>query len=475
VPAESFSPDVAVPDELGTTVDQVAHPLKADTQPDDSIHALTLGDVAGYAAQMALDRSRALALAFLGRLFVELTLANFSQNTGLLAGTLETAQGKLERFVLANFDAWHSISAVKLDNPGSRASRAFYFMATINAKPGPVLGIETSCDETGVAVYDRQRGLLAHALYSQVELHAEYGGVVPELASRDHVRKLLPLIRQTLAEAGMSLKDLGGVAYTAGPGLVGALLVGASAARSMAWALEIPAIGVHHMEGHLLAPMLEEDPPEPPFVALLVSGGHSMLVEVEAIGCYRLLGDTLDDAAGEAFDKTAKLMGLPYPGGPTLAKLAETAEPGQFRFTRPMTDRPGLDFSFSGLKTQVLLAWQRSDKSDATRAAIARDFEEAMVDTLIIKCRRAMAATGARRLVIAGGVGANRRLRANLARAATEDGFRTYFPRLEFCTDNGAMIALAGAIRLEAGQHNDAEIKVFPRWDLESLSALIES
>jgi N6-L-threonylcarbamoyladenine synthase len=346
-------------------------------------------------------------------------------------------------------------------------------MASIIAKPGPVLGIETSCDETGVAVYDRERGLLAHALYSQISLHAEYGGVVPELASRDHVRKLLPLIRQTLAEAGLGIGDLGGVAYTAGPGLVGALLVGAAAARSLAWALEIPAIGVHHMEGHLLAPLLEDDPPEPPFVALLVSGGHSMLIEVAAIGSYRLLGDTLDDAAGEAFDKTAKLMGLPYPGGPTLAKLAETATPGQFRFTRPMTDRPGLDFSFSGLKTQVLLAWQRSDHSDAVRASIARDFEEAIVETLVIKCRRALAATGARKLVVAGGVGANRRLRAQLADAAKRDCFSVHFPRLEFCTDNGAMIALAGAIRLHAGQLNDAEIRVFPRWDLESLPGLV--
>jgi N6-L-threonylcarbamoyladenine synthase len=346
-------------------------------------------------------------------------------------------------------------------------------MASINAKPGPVLGIETSCDETGVAVHDSRRGLLAHALYSQIDLHAEYGGVVPELASRDHVRKLLPLIRQTLAEAGLGVGDLGGVAYTAGPGLVGALLVGAAAARSLAWALEIPAIGVPHMEGHLLAPMLEAEPPQPPYVALLVSGGHSMLIEVEAIGRYRLLGDTLDDAAGEAFDKTAKLMGLPYPGGPALAKLADTAEPGRFRFTRPMTDRPGLDFSVSGLKTQVLLAWQRSDHADATRAAIARDFEEAIVDTLVIKCRRALEATGAERLVIAGGVGANRRLRARLAEAAARDGFRTYFPRLEFCTDNGAMIALAGSIRLAAGQHNDPQIKVHPRWDLESLTALV--
>ncbi len=339
------------------------------------------------------------------------------------------------------------------------------------AKPGPVLGIETSCDETGVAVHDPARGLLAHALYSQVDLHAEYGGVVPELASRDHVRKLLPLVRETLDRAGLAIGDLGGVAYTAGPGLVGALLVGAAAARSLAWALEIPAIAVHHMEGHLLAPMLEPDAPEPPYVALLVSGGHSMLIEVAAIGRYRLLGDTLDDAAGEAFDKTAKLMGLPYPGGPALARLAESGTPGRFRFTRPMTDRPGLDFSFSGLKTQVLLAWQRSDQGEAARADIARAFEEAIVETLAIKCRRALAETGARRLVVAGGVGANRRLRAELA-AASAEGFTVHFPRLEFCTDNGAMIAMAGSLRLQAGQLNDPEIHVRPRWDLESLPAL---
>jgi N6-L-threonylcarbamoyladenine synthase len=333
----------------------------------------------------------------------------------------------------------------------------------------PVLGIETSCDETGVAVFDPERGLLAHTLYSQIAMHNDYGGVVPELASRDHVRKLLPLIRQTLAGAGMSTDDLGGVAYTAGPGLVGALLVGAACARALAWALQLPAIGVHHMEGHLLAPLLEADPPRPPFVALLVSGGHSMLVEVAGIGRYRLLGDTLDDAAGEAFDKTAKLMGLPYPGGPALAKLAESGKPGRFKFARPMTDRPGLDFSFSGLKTQVLLAYQ-SHADDATaKADVARAFEDAIVDTLLIKCRRALEETGDARLVIAGGVGANRKLRAQLAATAEREGFRVYFPRLEFCTDNGAMIALAGALRLQAGLHDDTAIKVFPRWDLESL------
>ena len=340
------------------------------------------------------------------------------------------------------------------------------------AKPGLVLGIETSCDETGVAVFSVAQGLLAHALYSQIDMHAEYGGVVPELASRDHVRKLLPLIRATLAQAGMATRDLGGVAYTAGPGLVGALLVGASCARALAWALDVPAIGVHHMEGHLLAPLLEPDPPQPPFVALLVSGGHSMLVEVAAIGRYRLLGDTLDDAAGEAFDKTAKLMDLGYPGGPALAKLAESGTPGRFRFSRPMTDRPGLDFSFSGLKTQVLLAYQKHAGDPAVKADVARGFEDAIVDTLVIKCRRALAATGSPRLVIAGGVGANRTLRKRLADAAEHDGFKVYFPRLEFCTDNGAMIALAGALRLQAGLHDDASIRVQPRWDLESLQGL---
>jgi N6-L-threonylcarbamoyladenine synthase len=340
----------------------------------------------------------------------------------------------------------------------------------------PVLGIESSCDETGVAILRWQpdapgAGLLAHTLYSQIKLHADYGGVVPELASRDHVRKLLPLIREALAQAGLGVRDLGGVAYTAGPGLVGALLVGASVGRALAWALDVPAVAVHHMEGHLLAPLLEQDPPQPPFVALLVSGGHSLLVEVKAIGQYTILGDTLDDAAGEAFDKTAKLMGLPYPGGPALAKLAEQGRPGVFRFSRPMTDRPGLDFSFSGLKTQVLLAWQKSDQSEQTRADVARAFEEAIVETLLIKCRRALEATGTRRLVIAGGVGANRRLRADLAAAGEKDGFRTYFPRLQFCTDNGAMIALAGAIRLASGQQQDETVQVRPRWDLQTLPA----
>ncbi|MBS7458052.1 tRNA (adenosine(37)-N6)-threonylcarbamoyltransferase complex transferase subunit TsaD [Coralloluteibacterium stylophorae] len=339
-----------------------------------------------------------------------------------------------------------------------------------------VLGIESSCDETGVAVYDSDRGLRAHALYSQVELHAEYGGVVPELASRDHVRKLLPLIRQTLAESGMSLDEIDGVAYTAGPGLVGALLVGAGVARALAWALEVPAVGVHHMEGHLLAPLMRieggttmQAPPAPPFVALLVSGGHTQLVHVEAIGRYRLLGETLDDAAGEAFDKTAKLMGLPYPGGPQLARLAGAGRSGTFRFARPMTDRPGLDFSFSGLKTQVLLAWQRSDGSDATRADVARGFEEAVVETLVIKCLRAVEAAGVDTVVVAGGVGANLRLRAALDEAMARRGGRACFPPPALCTDNGAMIAFAGALRLGAGEHADAAVRVQPRWDMTEL------
>ncbi len=332
-----------------------------------------------------------------------------------------------------------------------------------------VLGIETSCDETGVAVYDTAAGLVAHALYSQVGLHEEYGGVVPELASRDHVLKLVPLIRETLADAGIGLGELDGIAYTAGPGLIGALLVGAGVARALAFALGKPAIGVHHMEGHLLAPLLEAGAPKPPFVALLVSGGHTMLMAVDAIGRYRLLGDTLDDAAGEAFDKTAKLMGLPYPGGPAIAKLAETGR-DRFDFPRPMTDRPGLDFSFSGLKTQVLLAYRAHGPEAA--ADIARSFEEAVVETLATKCRRALRETGMRTLVVAGGVGANLKLRAALEGAARREGFRVAFPRPEFCTDNGAMIAFAGALRLRAGLHDEAPIRVFPRWDLEGLPAV---
>ncbi|GIX34368.1 MAG: tRNA N6-adenosine threonylcarbamoyltransferase [Lysobacteraceae bacterium] len=335
-----------------------------------------------------------------------------------------------------------------------------------------VLGIETSCDETGVALYATDRGLLAHRLHSQVALHAEYGGVVPELASRDHVRRLWPLVEACLEDAGLDRRAIRGVAYTAGPGLVGALLVGAAAGRALAWALGVPAVGVHHMEGHLLAPLLEPDPPAPPFVALLVSGGHTQLMLVEAIGRYRLLGQTLDDAAGEAFDKTAKLMGLPYPGGPELARLAAEGRPGRFRFARPMTDRPGFDFSFSGLKTQVLLAWQDSDRSAQTCRDIALAFQDAVVETLAIKCERALLHTGARCLVVAGGVGANRALRARLSEMAARHAARVCFPRPEFCTDNGAMIALAGALRLAGGAAEPAAVRVRARWGMDELEPL---
>ncbi len=334
-----------------------------------------------------------------------------------------------------------------------------------------VLGVETSCDETGVALYDSERGLEAHALYTQVGLHADYGGVVPELASRDHIRKLLPLIRQVIEQASVSVTAIDGLAYTAGPGLVGALLVGASVARSLAWALGLPAVAVHHMEGHLLAPMLDDPAPAFPFIALLVSGGHSMLVDVRALGDYRILGDTLDDAAGEAFDKTAKLLGLGYPGGPALAGLARSGNPSRFQFPRPMTDRPGLDFSFSGLKTFTLTTARAQGDDPQTKADIARAFEDAVVDTLAIKCRRALAQTGGTRLVIAGGVGANLSLRSRLNRVAEETGSQVFYPRIEFCTDNGAMIAFAGARRLAAGQRESAAIEVRPRWALDTLTA----
>ena len=335
-----------------------------------------------------------------------------------------------------------------------------------------VLGIETSCDETGVAVYDNDRGLRGHALYSQVELHARYGGVVPELASRDHVRKLLPLIEQVIETSDIKFEDLDGIAYTAGPGLVGALLVGAATGRSLAWTLGIPAVAVHHMEGHLLAPMLEPEPPSFPFLALLVSGGHSMLVEVGGVGRYRLLGDTIDDAVGEAFDKTASLLGLPYPGGPALAQLAQAGDPGRFRFPRPMTDRPGLDFSFSGLKTFALNTWRDCEHTEQDRADIARAFEDAVIDTMAIKCRRALGETGLQTLVIAGGVGANVRLRARLDELLRQQGGRACYPRPAFCTDNGAMIAYAGWCRLAAGQSEGLGIRAAPRWSLEDLPAV---
>ncbi len=335
-----------------------------------------------------------------------------------------------------------------------------------------VLGIETSCDETGVALYEGGRGLLAHALYSQVAMHAEFGGVVPELASRDHVRKLLPLVEEVLTQAGVARSDIGGVAYTAGPGLIGALLVGASVGRSLAWGLGVPAVAVHHMEGHLLAPMLEEHPPEFPFVALLVSGGHTMLVQVDGVGRYTILGESLDDAAGEAFDKTAKLLGLGYPGGPALAQLAEQGNQEAYRFPRPMTDRPGLDFSFSGLKTFTLTTWQKSGQSEQEKADIARAFQDAVVDTLAIKCKRALEQTGLKRLIIAGGVSANQGLRQKLKQMGEKLGVDVYYPRPEFCTDNGAMIAYAGYQRLVAGQTETLAFTATPRWPLETLTAI---
>ncbi len=342
-----------------------------------------------------------------------------------------------------------------------------------------VLGIETSCDETGLAIYDSEQGLLGHKLHSQVDLHAVYGGVVPELASRDHVRKTLPLLSRLLAETGLAKTDIDGVAYTAGPGLVGALLVGAAIGRSLAWAWQVPAVGVHHMEGHLLAPMLEPTGPEFPFVALLVSGGHTQLVEVKGIGRYRMLGESLDDAAGEAFDKTAKMMGLPYPGGPELAALALGGDPRRFRFPRPMTDRPGLDFSFSGLKTFALNTMQREvtsrdddETAMQTKADIARAFEEAVVDTLVIKCRRAVRECGAATLVLAGGVSANRHLRERMQAAMKREGTRVFYPRTEFCTDNGAMIAYAGWQRLRAGAREPLGFGARARWPMDTLPAI---
>lgn len=362
-----------------------------------------------------------------------------------------------------------------------------------------VIGIETSCDETGIAIYDGQRGLLAHVLHSQVALHAEYGGVVPELASRDHVRKVLPLLRQVMTQANTRAADIQGVAYTAGPGLVGALLVGAAIGRSLAWAWGVPAVAIHHMEGHLLAPLLEENPPAFPFVALLVSGGHTQLVRVDGVGRYHILGESLDDAAGEAFDKTAKLLGLGYPGGPALARLAASGNSQRFHFARPMTNRPGLDFSFSGLKTQAVnslkqhqaapahpcvsqgcagaamaggqRAAMQSCPADQVRADIAYAFQEAVVDTLVIKSQRALRETGLQRLVVSGGVSANSVLRQRLRDMTHALGAQVYYPRLEFCTDNGAMIAYAGYQRLRAGQTEPLAFFAAPRWSMNDLTA----
>lgn len=335
-----------------------------------------------------------------------------------------------------------------------------------------VLGIETSCDETGIAIYDDAVGLLANQLYSQIALHAGYGGVVPELASRDHVRKTVPLIQKALNEAGLSAQQIDGVAWTAGPGLVGALLVGATIGRSLAFAWDVPGIAVHHMEGHLLAPMLEDNPPDFPFVALLVSGGHTQMISVTGIGQYQLLGESVDDAAGEAFDKTAKLLGLDYPGGPLLAKLAQRGKSNRFVFPRPMTDRPGMDFSFSGLKTFAAITVRDNADDPQTRADIACAFEDAVVDTLMIKCQRALQHTGYHRLVIAGGVSANLKLRARMTEMMQHRHGEIFYARPAFCTDNGAMIAYAGMIRLKSGARSELAIEVRPRWPLAELSAI---
>jgi N6-L-threonylcarbamoyladenine synthase len=335
-----------------------------------------------------------------------------------------------------------------------------------------VLGLETSCDDTGVAIYDSQKGLLAHGLASQALIHTPFGGVVPELASRDHVRKTLPLIREIMAEAGTRAGDIDGVAYTVGPGLVGALLVGAAIGRALAYAWQIPGIGVHHMEGHLLSPMLEPEPPAFPFLALLVSGGHTALADIRGAGQYTILGESLDDAAGEAFDKTAKLLGLGYPGGPAIARVAGDGTPGRFRFPRPMTHKPGLNFSFSGLKTAVANAVEGRDLDEQTVADVACSFQEAAIETLTIKCARALDATGHERLVVVGGVSANTLLRDRVSEMAQEKGVRVYYPRLEFSTDNGAMIAYAGYLRLVAGQRDAFSFGVRARWEIDSLEPI---
>jgi N6-L-threonylcarbamoyladenine synthase len=342
-----------------------------------------------------------------------------------------------------------------------------------------ILALESSCDESAVAVYDDAAGLLAHEIYSQIDLHRLYGGVVPELASRDHVRRLLPLVRTALSDAKTTPADLDGVAYTAGPGLIGALLTGAALGRSLAFAWKLPAVAVHHLEGHLLAPLLENDPPPFPHVALLVSGGHTMLIEVAQPGRYAVLGETRDDAAGEAFDKSAKLLGLPYPGGPELAKLAGGGRASRFAFPRPMLDRAGLEFSFSGLKTAVALAVKKETRdgglAEGTRADIAAGVQEAIVETLIAKTLRALEQTGHETLVVAGGVGANRLLRERLAAAVARQGARVYYPRIEFCTDNAAMIAVAGMARLKAGMTESPAIRARATWSLTELGSLMES
>lgn len=336
-----------------------------------------------------------------------------------------------------------------------------------------ILGIESSCDETGVAIYDDEKGLISHALHTQIAMHAEYGGVVPELASRDHIKRVVPLVRLALKQADMELKDVCAIAYTAGPGLIGALLAGAMEAGALAYGLGIPCVPVHHMEGHLLAPMLEDEKPKLPFVALLISGGHTLLIKVEKPGVYELIGQSVDDAAGEAFDKTAKLLGIPYPGGPGLEKLATKGKSGVFTFPRPMIKNPNCDFSFAGLKTAVLNATlEHKDDLEEVKADIAKGFTEAISETLEIKCKRALKQTGLKTLIVAGGVSANTDIRSRLQNLMDRMHGQAFFARREFCTDNGAMIAQVGMLRYKAGQFGDGKIKVFPRWPLSQLKAL---
>ena len=332
-----------------------------------------------------------------------------------------------------------------------------------------ILGIETSCDETGIAIYDGEKGLLAHEIYSQISLHNQYGGVVPELASRDHIQKTLPLIEKTLEKAGVSKDELKGVAYTAGPGLMGALLVGASIGRSLSWALGVPSVKVHHMEGHLLAPLMEDSNIAFPFLALLVSGGHTQIIEAKSLGQYELLGESIDDAVGEAFDKTAKMLGLGYPGGPQVAKYAERGQKDIYRFPRPMTDRPGLDLSYSGLKTFAINTYNKTDKTEQDKANVALAFQTAAVDTLIIKVKRAIKQSGLERIVIAGGVSANQYLRESMDKLAEKLNVEVFYPGKEFCTDNGAMIAYVGYLRLQKESHDNLSFSASARWPLTDL------
>ncbi len=410
---------------------------------------------------------------------------HLSQYASLFAGAFKAPHGYVKGFIVSHFYRRHGATRfLILDNFCKVEHEIVSTFAAKVDRLEPnwkleqrmlVLGIETSCDETGIALYDGERGIVAHNVYSQVEIHAEFGGVVPELASRDHIRKTTPLIKQTLAAASVALATVDAVAYTRGPGLVGALLVGSSVARSLAFGLDIPALGVHHMEGHLLSPMLDDDPPAMPFLALLVSGGHTLLVDVQGIGDYRILGESLDDAVGEAFDKTARMLGLGYPGGPAVEQLALQGRSDRFRFPRPMTNRPGLDFSFSGLKTYTLNTFNEHRDDVEARADIARAFVDAVVDTLVIKCRRALAQTGLKTLVVSGGVSANRALRDGLSRLARTLDVAVHYPKLEFCTDNGAMIAYAGYCRLRAGAADPLAYTVQPRWSLDSLSRVSQS